>query len=351
MGKRKDRDTGEEEGRLSSPKKKHKHKHKKHKRKREGDEHGKKERKREKSRDKDRDRENESSVTSEPGRMGALKLKIKLGGQTFTTKQVAKIVPLSDPEHMVTSEEEEVEPDVETVDATDDTLDRLGAESETSYQLSIAGSEVDDTKKGNESEKEEEEWLNALEAGELDDYGRLKQEKDISTMTARQRAMLGHEIKGENQLLELPTEPRRKNEDTEEAQKRRKQRAKKRKQQLQKQIEENKAQTVKKLLVREPGRAKKEEEKAKRSKAEIPNIRYVSGQNGVSLSYPPAMDFPLKSKSARPPAPKEKCTAQGCSKDKKYNCSTNNLPVCSLECYKLVKSIPSAFKGPAQIAV
>lgn len=33
---------------------------------------------------------------------------------------------------------------------------------------------------------EEEEWLNALEAGELDDYGRLKQEKDVSMMTARQ---------------------------------------------------------------------------------------------------------------------------------------------------------------------
>jgi len=36
------------------------------------------------------------------------------------------------------------------------------------------------------------------------------------------------------------SEPRRKNEDTEEAQKRRKQRAKKRKQQMQKKIEENK---------------------------------------------------------------------------------------------------------------
>ena len=38
----------------------------------------------------------------------------------------------------------------------------------------------------------------------------------------------------------LISEPRRKNEDTEEAQKRRKQRAKKRKQQMQKKIEENK---------------------------------------------------------------------------------------------------------------
>jgi len=81
------------------------------------------------------------------------------------------------------------------------------------------------------------------------------------------------------------SEPRRKNEDTEEAQKRRKQRAKKRKQQMQKKIEENKVhvkkefkslqkmfvihsyfqflktQTVKKLLDREATRSRKEEEK------------------------------------------------------------------------------------------
>ena len=83
--------------------------------------------------------------------------------------------------------------------------------------------------------QEEEDWLDALEAGELDDFGRLKQEKDTSMMTARQvslynfiiivfnfasffflviesklfffsqRAMLGHEIQGENELVELPT--------------------------------------------------------------------------------------------------------------------------------------------------
>lgn len=40
------------------------------------------------------------------------------------------------------------------------------------------------------------------------------------------------------------SEPRRKNEDTEEAQKRRKQRAKKRKQQMQKKIEENKVNII-----------------------------------------------------------------------------------------------------------
>ena len=37
------------------------------------------------------------------------------------------------------------------------------------------------------SDKDEEEaWLDALEAGELDDYGEIKKQKDPATLTARQ---------------------------------------------------------------------------------------------------------------------------------------------------------------------
>ena len=34
--------------------------------------------------------------------------------------------------------------------------------------------------------QEEQKWLDALERGELDDFGRVKQDKDVSMMTARQ---------------------------------------------------------------------------------------------------------------------------------------------------------------------
>ena len=34
--------------------------------------------------------------------------------------------------------------------------------------------------------QEEQKWLDALEKGELDDFGRVKQDKDVSMMTARQ---------------------------------------------------------------------------------------------------------------------------------------------------------------------
>lgn len=38
--------------------------------------------------------------------------------------------------------------------------------------------------------QEEQKWLDALEKGELDDYGRVKQDKDVSMMTARQVGFL-----------------------------------------------------------------------------------------------------------------------------------------------------------------
>ena len=44
--------------------------------------------------------------------------------------------------------------------------------------------------------KEEQAWLDALEAGELDDFGRLKHQKDVSMMTARQ-------VRGHKQLYLL----------------------------------------------------------------------------------------------------------------------------------------------------
>ncbi|CAH3192165.1 unnamed protein product [Porites evermanni] len=327
MGKRKEiSEDDTRESSSTSPKKKHKRKHKKHKKKKDhGPEGYDEERKKEKSKDKNKSREKEKDVDKSGGR--AVKLKIKLRGETVATTQMAKIVHVKIPEPVITSGEEE-EPEEEN------------------YQPSWQGSEKDEpevTEKpvDDSDDQEEQKWLDALEKGELDDFGRVKQDKDVSMMTARQRAMLGHEIEGENQLLELPTEPRRKNEDTEEAQKRRKQRAKKRKQQMQKKIEENKAQTVKKLLDREASRSRREEEKARRKKQEVPHIRYISNQSGFALSFSQGLDFPLQMQSSRGPVKtRPTCAAQGCKNLKKYACSGNNLPVCSIECYNKVRFIP-----------
>lgn len=332
MGKRKE--TSEDDTRESSstsPKKKHKRKHKKHKKKKDhGPEGYDEERKKEKSKDKTKSREKDKDKEGNKGR--AVKLKIKLRGETMATTQMAKIVPVKLPEPVISSGEEEEEEE----EICEDNFPPAWQESEKDE------GEIGEKQREDSDEQEEQKWLDALERGELDDFGRVKRDKDVSMMTARQRAMLGHEIEGENQLLELPTEPRRKNEDTEEAQKRRKQRAKKRKQQMQKKIEENKTQTVKKLLDREATRSRKEEEKARRKKQEVPHIRYISNQNGFALSLSKGLEFPLQVLLPhRTPKARPTCYAQGCHNLKKYSCSNNNLPVCSIECYKKVQLIPA----------
>ena len=70
----------------TSPKKKHKRKHKKHKKKKDhGPEGYDEERKKEKSKDKNKSREKEKDVDKSGGR--AVKLKIKLRGETVATTQ------------------------------------------------------------------------------------------------------------------------------------------------------------------------------------------------------------------------------------------------------------------------
>jgi hypothetical protein len=39
------------------------------------------------------------------------------------------------------------------------------------------------------ADEEEQEWLNALEAGDLDENGELKRERDPSILTARQASL------------------------------------------------------------------------------------------------------------------------------------------------------------------
>lgn len=51
---------------------------------------------------------------------------------------------------------------------------------DSSRQADTADSSADD---------EEQEWLNALEAGDLDENGELKRERDTSILTARQASL------------------------------------------------------------------------------------------------------------------------------------------------------------------
>lgn len=71
------------------------------------------------------------------------------------------------------------EVDVDSLDVDDFNDTKTSSNSDETLQDEIVPFNDDD----------EEAWLDALEKGDLDDYGELKKEKDPTLMTARQRAM------------------------------------------------------------------------------------------------------------------------------------------------------------------
>lgn len=180
---------------------------------------------------------------------------------------------------------------------------------------------------------DDEEWLAALEAGELNERGGIM--KHPAMTTARQRAMMGSDP--QQQLLELPTGRTPNREMTEEMQARKNELARKRRQREAKKREEQKKNTVKKLITKPAGARKKEDDKQRKSRyADQPMVRYISNAEGFALSFPPGMDFPLKTQRAQKPADRALCSVKGCTNMKRYTCSRTLLPVCSLECYKKV---------------
>lgn len=260
--------------------KKHKkHKHKKHKRRR------------------GTDQEEEggsgcgSPSTSEGIKQPALKLKIKIGGQTLGEKSVVKT-------------------EIPEPDSDDSTKDDPSNESD-----------VD----------EEEAWLDALESGRLEEVDEeLKKMKDPSLMTARQRALLESKTKEKEEVPPAPLYPQV--EMTEEMIQRRLMRAKKRKQQADEKREKDKKQTIERLLKKGDSKIKGIKKLAK--KVSQPKITYVANTETAMVCLPPGCEFPL---TARPPPQiptRVTCGVSGCTNLKKYSCSRTGIPLCSLSCYK-----------------
>ncbi|KAL5477150.1 hypothetical protein EMCRGX_G023900 [Ephydatia muelleri] len=184
-----------------------------------------------------------------------------------------------------------------------------------------------------EEHSEEEEWLEALEAGDVDERGYLPQKKE-SVLTARQRAMLG--TSEETGLMELPSGKPIK-EMTEEMLLKKSEKNRKRRLQALKRKEKDKADTVRKLIEKQS--KKKEEDKPKQpTKPAIPHIRYVNSASiGTSLSLPVGTDYPLVLHQAKV-VPVQKCAIEQCSNPKRYSDSQTSLPLCSIECYRKLRS-------------
>ncbi|XP_013403423.1 INO80 complex subunit B [Lingula anatina] len=295
MGKRRGTSTEDDSSViLESPGSSHK-KHKKHKKKHKKEKH----------------HSSEETFSTEYGSPDkpAIKLKIKIGSQTLGTKSVSKTSLITD--------------------VASGTSGSKKSRNSTPWE---DGKEpVFATKKSDEDTSDEEkQWLDALEKGDLDEYGEVKKNKDPTLMTARQRAL--REGKHNESLWQPPTEYKT-IQLTEEQLQKRQQRAKKRKQQAHEKKEKAKKQTVERLLKKQEIKGKGKTRGSRKS--EIPRIRYVNNQQVCTISVPQGFQFPYQTQLQKQPLPpRSSCGVEGCTNAKTYTCSKTGVPLCSLQCYK-----------------
>lgn len=200
---------------------------------------------------------------------------------------------------------------------------------------------------------DEEAWLDALEKGDLDDFGELKKEKDPSLMTARQKALnqrpgtcnrsFADEMhQGNIAKVEVMSE---------EDKRRKAEKNKIRKMLAAKKAEESQKNTIERLVKQQGVRSCKDRQKKVASSEgssspsqpdanKVPMIKYISKANLTLVCFPKHYRFPLTCVKEAVVKMRQLCAI--CGKPKKYNCSSTKTPLCSLDCYKhnLSKALP-----------
>eukprot|EP00474_Spongospora_subterranea_P009561 CRZ10019.1 hypothetical protein [Spongospora subterranea] len=97
---------------------------------------------------------------------------------------------------------------------------------------------------------------------------------------------------------------------------------------------------------RDGGFVKKSAEERRQEESQIPHpgiyrFRMFSVDNHHSqslLTIPLGYKFPAE--EAAPPRQRPKCSVETCSQPRRYTCSSNMLPVCSLSCYQRIRANP-----------
>ncbi|XP_004634173.1 INO80 complex subunit B [Octodon degus] len=302
----------------------HKKKHKKHKKKHKKKHH----------------QEEDSGLTQPSPAKPQLKLKIKLGGQVLGTKSVPTFTvipegPRSPSPLMVVDNEEEPMEGVP--------LEQYRAWLDEDSNLSPSPLQDLSGGIGDQEEEEEQRWLDALEKGELDDNGDLKKEINERLLTARQRALLQKARSQPSPMLPLPVPagcpaPAL----TEEMLLKREERARKRRLQAARRAEEHKNQTIERLTktAAPSGRggrgAARGERRGGRAAAPTPMVRYCSGAQGCTLSFPPGVPAPAAvSQRTALAGPPPRCSVPGCPHPRRYACSRTGQALCSLQCYRI----------------
>ena len=129
---------------------------------------------------------------------------------------------------------------------------------------------------------------------------------------------------------------------TEEMLLKREERARKRRLQAARRAEEHKNQTIERLTktAAPSGRggrgASRGERRGGRAAAPAPMVRYSSGAQGSTLSFPPGVPVPAPvSQRPSPSGPPPRCSVPGCPHPRRYACSRTGQALCSLQCYRI----------------
>lgn len=129
---------------------------------------------------------------------------------------------------------------------------------------------------------------------------------------------------------------------TEEMLLKREERARKRRLQAARRAEEHKNQTIERLTktAAPSGRggrgAARGERRGGRAVAPAPMVRYSSGAQGSTLSFPPGVPAPAPvSQRPCPSGPPPRCSVPGCPHPRRYACSRTGQALCSLQCYRI----------------
>jgi len=185
-----------------------------------------------------------------------------------------------------------------------------------------------------DDDNDETMWLEALESGQLDDNGSIRRHQSTCHLTARQLALV--QGQKDDELTVSSTAATTIISLNADQLKRRQLHAVKRRERAQLKTEKDKKETVERLLKKQDSKCKTHNKFSNRDSFQSKFV-YVNNQSTISISFPAGLAFPLEQQNAvslTASTVKKLCGVEGCSNARKYCCSVTGIPLCSLLCYQ-----------------
>jgi INO80 complex subunit B len=213
-------------------------------------------------------------------------------------------------------EEEDIEEEVEMEEGLEEELSDAEEEEEDNDESSLSEPQSGDIY------SDEEDFLEEV-----------KNDKEFNPthrLTARQRLKDKKDI-----FMQLPTQKSPKKKTKAQSDLESMEKMQKRQKEAKRRLEEEKAATINRLLNKQVSRVKRKDSEAledKEAEAALKMIRYINNPSGSVLAFPVGYNLDLLKPQKLGSYPTlAKCAVSKCSQPKKYTCTKNKLPACSLK--------------------